>query len=419
MIDLNSSVLRALAGGLLEAPPRAAVFYDLDHAEERMRALIAAFPDLAVHALAVKACPVTSLQRFAAVRGFGAEVASIVELKQALRAGFPPERIVFDSPAKTWDELKYALSMGVIVNADNLQELARLAEVIQSQGAPARAVGVRLNPEAGVGSIEATSTAMRGSKFGVTMFEHRGELLDAFEKYPWLTAVHAHVGSQGCSLELIVESIGRVMQFIEEVEARCGRGRIRLVDIGGGLSVAYRAEARGVEFAEYAHALKARCPRLFSGEFQLVTEFGRAIWANTAIAISRVEYTKISGGRRIATVHLGADMFPRTAYVPDVWFHRISVLDPAGRAKAGTIEEQDIAGPLCFSGDLVARARPLPRIEEGDLVVVHDVGAYTLSMWSRYNSRLSPPVFGYYAASQELVALRRGETVDDVVHFWD
>lgn len=416
---MNAAVVRALAGGVLDARPHAAIFYDLDRVEERMHALSRAFPAGTLHALAVKACPITSLLRFTAERGLGAEVASFPELKQALRAGVPPERIVFDSPAKTRDELRDALSMGVGINADNLQELARLATIVPGYETSHGAIGVRLNPEAGPGFIEATSTAMRGSKFGVTMFEHRAALIEAFENHPWLTAVHAHTGSQGCSLDLLLESVERVMHFIEEVETRCGRGRIQVVDIGGGLSVAYRQGEGDVEFQDYARALDDRCPRLFAGEFRLVTEFGRAIWAHAAVAVSRVEYTKVSGGRRIATVHLGADMFPRTAYVPDVWFHGLSVLDPKGRPKDAPVETQDIAGPLCFSGDLLARARPLPRIEEGDFVVVHDVGAYTFSMWSRYNSRLSPPVYGVNGASGQLALLRRGEQVDDVVGFWD
>ena len=135
--------------------------------------------------------------------------------------------------------------------------------------------------------------------------------------------------------------------------------------------------------------------------------------------MSRVEYTKVSHGRRIAVTHLGADMFPRTAYLPDTWHHEVSVSDASGAPKSGQVVGQDVAGPLCFSGDLIARDRALPPIEVGDLVVIHDVGAYTLSMWSRYNSRLSPPVYGWMEDSKELVPLRRAETIEDVVRFWD
>ena len=416
---LNLIVRKAIVEGLLEAPPHAAVFYDLDQVAERMAAARSPFPDGTLHALAVKACPLTSLLRLGCERGFGAEVASAVELHHAIRAGIPASRIVFDSPAKTMEELRLALSLGVLVNADNLQELDRIGHLIGEQRGPQRAIGVRLNPEAGAGAIEATSTAMRGSKFGVTLSEQEAEILNAFCKHEWLNAVHVHVGSQGGSIDLMVEGVARVLQFTELVEARLGRGRIRVFDFGGGLSVSYREGERGPEFGEYARALRTRCPRLFTGELQLVTEFGRAIWANSAIAISRVEYTKTSGGRRIATIHLGADMFPRTAYVPDVWRHEISVLDPLGQPKDAPMVVQDIAGPLCFSGDLVARARTLPLIEPGDHVLIHDVGAYTLSMWSRYNSRLSPPVYGVSDTSEELTLLRAGERVEDVVRFWD
>src|SRR5262245_5064844 len=93
------------------------------------------------------------------------------------------------------------------------------------------------------------------------------------------------------------------------------------------------------------------------------------------------------GGQAIAIVHCGADLLPRTCYLPTVWPLRVSVADATGRIKEGAPISYNIAGPLCFSGDLIARERPLPSISVGDWLIVHDVGAYTLGMWSIYNSR--------------------------------
>ena len=151
-----------------------------------------------------------------------------------------------------------------------------------------------------------------------------------------------------------------------------------------------------------------------------MTEFGRLVNAKAGWAASRVEYTKQAGGRRIAVIHLGADFLVRPAYVPEVWRHRVTVHGSAGMPKAGPVVSQDIAGPLCFSGDLVARQRDLPLTEPGDWVVIHDAGAYTLSMWSRYNSRQAPAVYAYEAdaAGVKLQQVKPAETVDDVLRFW-
>jgi diaminopimelate decarboxylase len=249
--------------------------------------------------------------------------------------------------------------------------------------------------------------------------DHRAQLREAFARWPWLTALHVHVGSQGCEIDLLTQGVRKTVDLALEIEAELGSGRVACIDIGGGLPATYRPEERAPSFQEYAAALRSAVPELFDGRWQLVTEFGRALWAGTACAVSRVEYTKTAGGKRIAVNHLGADMFVRPAYLPETWRHEVSVLDPRGRRKQGPLIEQDIAGPLCFSGDFIAKDRQLPLIEQDDHVLIRDVGAYTLSMWSRYNSRLSPAVFGYSSLLEELELLRRVETVDDVCRFWD
>ncbi|MEZ4652451.1 MAG: diaminopimelate decarboxylase [Candidatus Eisenbacteria bacterium] len=409
----------AVAEGVLDRAPHAALFYDLDRVARRIEELRAAFPSGTLHALAVKACPIAELLRRTTAMGCGAEVASLAELRHALRVGIPPGRIVFDSPAKTEDELRFALEQSVHVNADSLQEIDRIGGILRVRGDAPVSIGVRVNPEVRAGSIESSSTGMAGSKFGVSLHDDEAGLLERFETFPWLRGLHVHVGSQGCSLDLLVDGVGRVLELADRIERLCGAGRLRTFDLGGGLSAAYQPGEVAPGFDDYANLLHDRAPRLFAEDWQLITEFGRAVWASSAIALTRVEYTKTSHGRQIAIGHLGADMFPRTAYLPDVWPHEVRVFGRDGRPKGGQTVEQDIAGPLCFSGDLVARGRPLPLIEPGDIVLVADVGAYTLSMWSRYNSRVSPPVYGSTHDSPDLIPLRRGEDVDRVLDFWE
>jgi len=168
----------------------------------------------------------------------------------------------------------------------------------------------------------------------------------------------------------------------------------------------------------YAANLSKDFPALFSNEYSMITEFGRHINANAGWVLSRVEYVKISPHIRTAIIHVGADMFLRKCYRPDDWHHDITVLDKSGRLKSGALKKYNLAGPLCFAGDFVAKDVFLPDIEEGDYVVIRDAGAYTLSMWSRYNSRQMPLVLGYYNEGSKVVIVRHREEIDEVVSFW-
>ncbi|MHC1789221.1 type III PLP-dependent enzyme domain-containing protein [Solidesulfovibrio sp.] len=408
------AVRLAVETGVFRDMDGSVILYDLDRLEANFRALEAAFPRDCLHAFAVKACPLPPVLACLAGLGAGAEAASLPEIHLALESGIPPSRIVFDSPAKTREELRLALDLGLRINADNLDELDRLAALAASLGVVPRA-GLRVNPQAGLGRIKATSVAGRYSKFGVPL-QQRPAILKAFARHPWLTGLHVHVGSQGCPLELLVAGVGRVYDLALEIEGRLGAGRLATFDIGGGLPAVYSDADRPPTPAGYVAALAGRCPGVFDGRLALVTEFGRMLAAPCAVAASRVEYVKRQPGHRTAVLHLGADLFVRECYNPRSWSHRTRLLDPRGREKTGRAGRWHLAGPLCFSGDYPVRQARLPAIEPGDIVVIEDVGAYTLSMWSRYNSRQMPRVLGLRQGL--LSVLREREEPSDVVAFW-
>lgn len=409
-LALGPTLRRALSAGLLDEESPAALFYDLDAFRDRLGALRRAFPG-ALHALAVKACPLAGLLCPAIDMGFGLEVASEGELAIARRLAAPVDRVVFDSPAKTRREIAAALSAGHRLNINSLEELARVAEAMERPSPPRPAsIGLRINPGIEGASIEATFTGGRGAKFGVAIDEDRDAIAKAFASYPWLDGLHVHAGSQGVPPDRLVSAVGRVVELAGELTAR--GAKIRVLDIGGGLPVRYRPSDPAPDFAAYAAALEQRVPSLFSGPWRIVTEFGRAVFAPCGFAASRVEYAQ----RGMAILHVGADLFVRPAYRPDDWYHEIEVFDPTGQPKSGPVRGWSIAGPLCFSGDFLARDRPLPPIAEGDIVAVRDAGAYTLSMWSKYNSRLAPAVFGFDERGFELLKPR--ETVEELLRFW-
>ncbi|MBW1603363.1 diaminopimelate decarboxylase [Streptomyces sp. JJ66] len=413
----------AVREGLLD-PENAllAGFVDLDGVAASVAALHAAFPDVpTLHTFAAKAnCLVPVLAELRAL-GMGCEVASPGELAQALAAGFAPERIVFDSPAKTRAELRHALELGVALNVDNFQELERLDALLGASGTGTAArLGVRVNPQVGEGGIGAMSTATATSKFGIPLTDdgNRQRLLDAYAARPWLTWVHTHVGSQGCPLELIADGVARAVGFAEEVNARLGRRQVTGVDIGGGLPVNFGGEEHTPEFPAYVAHLRERAPALFSGRYRVVTEFGRALLAKNGFTAAYVEYTKSAGGRAIAVTHAGAQVAARTVFLPEAWPLRLTAHDPTGAEKQGEPVPQDIAGPCCFVGDLLARARPLPPLDPGDLIALLDTGAYYYSTPFHYNSLPEPAVHGARVHTDNTVTfqlLRPAQTLDDLL----
>ncbi len=164
--------------------------------------------------------------------------------------------------------------------------------------------------------------------------------------------------------------------------------------------------------------LELDVPGLFDNRLRLVTEFGRAVQANCGIALTRVEYIKTLDDLPLAIVHLGADMLMRPVYLPDQWNHRFFALDSKGRLKNDPQSPWTIGGPLCFGGDIVSRHCPLPALEVGDYIAISDVGAYTVSLWSRHCSRGIPLVAGYSGDGPDFVVLREREEAADLVRYW-
>ncbi|MFI1764378.1 diaminopimelate decarboxylase [Streptomyces sp. NPDC020800] len=432
----DEAVRGAVEQGLLGPDAALVALLDVTGIRESAAALRAAFGAVVppgtpvLHAFAVKAAPLVPVLRLLHAEGIGAEVASPGELALARAAGLPPERMVLDSPAKTPAELREALALGIAVNADNPQELDRLDALALPHGpggtggapmAPARSpLGLRINPQVGGGSIGATSTATATSKFGVALRDEgaREWVVRACADRPWLTRLHAHTGSQGIPLPLLAQGVAETYALAEEINARVGRQQIDTLDIGGGLPVDFTAEAAEPTFAQYARLLADRVPGLFDGRYGLVTEFGRSLLARHGTVVARVEYAKTSGGRRIAVTHAGVQVATRTVYAPGAWPLRIAAYDAKGRPKAGPEVVQDVAGPACFSGDLLAEERALPLLEQGDYAAALDTGAYYFAHHYAYNSLARPGIYGFVPDGSGAVAfatVREPQTVPEIV----
>jgi diaminopimelate decarboxylase len=411
--QMSATLSRALAGHQLTPDDSAVIFQDLSFLEERVRHLVSLFPESSLHAIAAKANPLPAVLEILLPLGAGVEAATIGEVYTALKSGYEPAKIVFDSPAKTLDELAFALKNGIHINADSFNELERI-EQLRGQITSASHIGLRVNPQIGAGSISATSVAGAYSKFGVPINEFENEIIDFYKNHHWLNGIHMHVGSQGCSLGQLLEAAAKLTSLVGKLS-----DPIHWIDIGGGLPVEYDKNQPAVSMQNYVSELKAHCPELFSGKYSLITEFGRYIHVNTGWTASRVEYVKTYSGVNTAMIHVGADQFLRRCYQPEFWHHDISVTDPSGRLKPmEETKEYTIAGPLCFGADIIARNIRLANIEEGDFLMIHDTGGYTLSMWSRYTSRQIPKVLGYRDEGRHFVILKNRESLEELYQFW-
>uniref|UniRef100_A0A0G4G0K1 Orn/DAP/Arg decarboxylase 2 N-terminal domain-containing protein n=1 Tax=Chromera velia CCMP2878 TaxID=1169474 RepID=A0A0G4G0K1_9ALVE len=307
-----------------------AVVYDFDALRANLRALVSAFPPHFAHAFAIKAAPLSCVLREVTAAGVGCECASWGEVMQAMNIGCPPPRIIFDSPCKTAEDIYAAVSRKVYINADSFEELQRIDEAVelcqtQNAGFQPGLVGLRVNPLVGSGAIEALSVSTIDSKFGVPLTPHnRQAVLAAFVTYPWLRALHCHVGSRGMSVHHLADGAAAIAELAEEVDrvvldfsageqatvarlkpffalfppshTEVPRGEapfVKALDIGGGLPIDTQSTSWGPTFLEYANSLRERAPSLFSSASRTVfTEFGHAIVGKTAFVVSQIEYRK-------------------------------------------------------------------------------------------------------------------------------
>ena len=250
----------ALKEGILGEEDTAAVFYDLSRLSLRLTELRKAFPTETLHSIAVKANPLLKILKIISALGFGLEAASMPELQLAELAGVSTDKIVFDSPVKTLNEIKYALNLGAHLNIDNLFELERISQLLMTSNSKS-SVGLRINPQVGRGRIASTSVAEEYSKFGVPIGSQREKIIDAFLKNDWLNGVHVHIGSQGVNTNQLVNAVRTVLDLCLEVNIRKAKhNRIKIFDIGGGLSVPYSRADPAMEIAKYGALLRERCP---------------------------------------------------------------------------------------------------------------------------------------------------------------
>jgi len=358
----------------------------------------------ALIAYGVKANDCLAVIAALARRGAGADVVSGGEIRRALAAGVAPERIVYSGVGKTRAEMELALATGIRqFNVESEGELLLLDRVARERGAKAP-VALRVNPDVDAGTHDKISTGRKGDKFGI-------DLADALALYARATALPGiavrglavHIGSQIVELAPFRRAFGRVT---EAVGALRGQGLpVAALDFGGGLGVRYRDETPPAP-ADYAAMIAEVTKGL---DLEIVVEPGRALVASAGALVTQVLYVKGSGSKRFLVVDAAMNDLIRPALYGA--HHPVRTL--RAQAPDAQLGPADIVGPVCESGDVLARDRSLPLMEAGQLLVIGLAGAYGRVMASCYNARdLIPEVF---VRGEEWTIARRRPTFDESV----
>ena len=309
--------------------------------------------------------------------GAGVDVVSGGELHRALRLGFRGDDIVFGGVGKTDRELREAVQAGVLlINAESAAEVRAISRIAGEEGSTAR-IGLRVNPEVTVDSSHRyIKTGERGAKFGVP-FDEVLDVARLVASLPdvSLTGLDMHIGSQLFRVDPYVDGVERLTGLLEAIRAE-GIDSLRYLDIGGGLGVSYSDEV-SPDLARFAQALMKRVQPT---GLTLLMEPGRFIVGNAGMLLTRVLYRKHSGGRDFLVTDAGMTELIRPSHYDA--YHRIEPV----QASTGTMTA-DVVGPICESGDFLALGREMEAASAGDLLAVHDVGAYGYVMASNYNTR--------------------------------
>jgi diaminopimelate decarboxylase len=385
---MDGTVPLDAALALLGPDDTAVIATDLEILEGQLEHLVRHFPSSTSHAIAIKTMPHPRMLSELAGHGVGLEAASIEEVELAIDAGVDPGDIVFDSPAKTILEIQrcHELFPGMLLNANSLAELDRMPTH------PSFRLGLRINPEVSSDAPSMFAVSTPGSKFGVALSRH-DEILAAALEHP-ITVLHVHVGSQVADVRIQIEALSRIVALADSIDAARARTgsplRIESIDIGGGWRAddAPAASLASTRVTDLVAGLSADLPAVF--DRHLITEPGQWIHTHAGWTGSIVEYAELHP-RPHVVIHVGADLFLRDAYGTPRNFPFELHRRRRDTVEAGTIA-YDVDGPLCFSGDTIARGVMLPPVEAGNWIAIRSTGANTLGLWSRHCSRHVPAV---------------------------
>ncbi len=340
--------------------------------------------------------------------GSGLDIVSGGELFRAKKVGVDPKKIVFASVGKTEVEIEEAIRSKILMfNVETVQELD-VINAVACRLKTTQKVAIRLNPDVAPDTHHYITTGTKENKFGLDMQVAYRVFMEAY-RYPFLkfVGIHIHIGSQITNSKPFVKAIKKALLFIDKV--RCSGSPIDYLNIGGGLGIIYSKE-KPQTAKEFARAVLPLFKRYELGQdLKIVLEPGRFISGNSGILVTRVIYKKAATSKSFIIVDAGMNDLIR----PSLYgaYHEILSVT---KARAGaTREVVDVVGPVCESGDFLAKQRKLPKVAVGDLLAVMSSGAYGSVMSSNYNSR--PRVPEIVVKGSRFFVARKRETREDLV----
>ncbi|MDH4236814.1 MAG: diaminopimelate decarboxylase [Nitrospira sp.] len=369
------------------------------------RAYDSAFKNIPhVIAFAMKANSNLAILRLMAKEGSGADIVSGGELFRALKAGVPASKIVFAGVGKAPDEIRDALKADILMfNVESPAELHAINEVAAAVGRKAR-VALRINPDIDPKTHPYISTGLKKSKFGIAADRALEEFaLASSMSHIEVVGVHAHIGSQLTEVAPFIEALKKVVTLIQDLQ---GQGvNVRYLNIGGGLGITYSDEKPPLP-QDLSDAI---LPLVQNLKLTLVMEPGRVIVGNAGILVTKALYRKEGEAKTFVIVDAAMNDLIR----PSLYgaYHEIRPVDEEAGRRAK--QQVDIVGPVCESGDFLAKDRMLAAVKPGELLAVMSAGAYGFVMASNYNSR--PRVPEALIKDGEIHVIRARETYDDLV----
>jgi diaminopimelate decarboxylase len=324
---------------------------------------------------AVKANSSLAVLNVLARLGSGFDIVSGGELARVLAAGGEPRKVVFSGVGKSAEEIRQALAAGILCfNVESEAELERLDRVAGESGKTA-SVSLRVNPDVDARTHPYIATGLKRNKFGIAwqdaprLYRRANEL-----KHLAVSGIGCHIGSQLTNIAPFTEALDRVLELADSLQSK--GIALSHVDIGGGLGIRYKDEAPP-SFQDYARALTERIGKR---PLKLMLEPGRALVGNAGVLLTRVEHLKHGAEKNFAIVDAAMNDLLRPSLY-DAW-HDVRPVS----AGSGESQIYDVVGPVCESGDFLARDRALA-LREGDLLAILSAGAYGMSMSSNYNTR--------------------------------
>ena len=334
--------------------------------------------------------------------GGGVDIVSGGELFRVLKAGVDPGKVVYSGVGKREEELEYALASDILIfNVESAQEMHRLNQVAEKMGKRAK-IALRVNPDVDPKTHPYISTGLKENKFGVN-------IKDAVEQYRvasdlkglQVAGVSCHIGSQLTTISPFVDALEKLKDLIEKLTSM--GMKIAYLDIGGGLGITYEDESPPLP-TEYAAAVQAE---LGETDLTLILEPGRVIVGNAGILVAEVIYTKITEDKTFYVADAAMNDLMRPSLYNS--YHEIRPIRVTDREMVTA----DIVGPICESGDFLAKNREIKAFEQGELLAVMSAGAYGFSMSSTYNSR--PRACEVMVKGDRFSIIRERETFEDLI----